>query len=1142
MSVGRAEVKDSGGQVTQTELTNQIVNVADGTQAKDAVNKSQLDAVGTASATAQTTAEAAQSGLGTLDGIAAKYDSTTKDKLTLGGGTGGTTLGNVKAGTAATDAVNKSQLDAVSTASVKAQTTAEAAQSGLGTLDGIAAKYDSTVKDKLTLGGGANGTTLGNVKAGTAATDAVNKSQLDAVSTASVKAQTTAEAAQSGLGTLDGIAAKYDSTTKDKLTLGGGANGTTLGNVKAGTAATDAVNKSQLDAVSTASATAQTTAEAAQSGLNTLDGVAAKYDSTTKDKLTLGGGTDGTTLGNVKAGTAATDAVNKSQLDAVSTASVKAQTTAEAAQSGLNTLDGIAAKYDSTAKDKLTLGGGTGGTTLGNVKAGTAATDAVNKSQLDAVSTASVKAQTTAEAAQSGLNTLDGIAAKYDSTAKDKLTLGGGTGGTTLGNVKAGTAATDAVNKSQLDAVSTASVKAQTTAEAAQSGLNTLDGIAAKYDSTAKDKLTLGGGTGGTTLGNVKAGTAATDAVNKSQLDAVSTASVKAQTTAEAAQSGLNTLDGIAAKYDSTTKDKLTLGGGANGTTLTNIKAGGSATDAVNVTQLQGITGALGGDAAVNPDGTLKAPSYVVQGTTVNNVGAALSSLDTVTTKNTRDITKNVGDITNLTARVNSIDTTSIGLVQQDATSKTITVAKSLAGAAVDFSGTAGARQLNGIAAGTIGATSTDAVNGSQLHVTATSLAGVLGGGATVNSDGSVTMPRYTVGGATVRGVDGAITKLDERLTQDAASMAQLTTGIDNGVLGLVRQDKTSGNILVANGLGGQTVSFAGTQGLRVVTGVASGKSDSDVVTVAQLRAVGLVDPNGRAMGAVVYDDLGLGRITLGGTNGTVLGSLANGLIAPGSREAVNGGQLHTLQQNFQQQYDTLHRRVDDLNAQVKNSGGQGGGNDNELVKTGRGIGSLIVGLSADASGDKDIAVGSNAAAHGDLAMAVGPNALADGDESMAVGSNASAAGDESMALGPDASAPGRYSIAMGQGSIADRDNTVSVGSKGHERQVTNVAPGTAPTDAVNVQQLQGVLGQVSDVARRAYSGVAMAMAMTGAYLPPLGPGEKTLGVGVGGYKGYGALAVNFKALANNGRLSWGAGVSSSGHDVGFNAGAGWKW
>ncbi|WP_174769902.1 YadA-like family protein [Paraburkholderia hayleyella] len=1418
-----------GGAGTTGTVT--LSNVKAGTADTDAVNKGQLNTV-------QTAADKAQAGLNTLDGLAVKYDSTSKDKVTLGGaGTTGTvTLSNVKAGTADTDAVNKGQLDgvntALNTAVTKAQTTADKAQTGLNTLDGLAVKYDSTLKDKVTLGGaGTTGTvTLSNVKAGTADTDAVNKGQLDTVQTAATKVQT-------GLDTLDGLAVKYDSTSKDKVTLGGaGTTGTaTLSNVKAGTADTDAVNKGQLDTV-------QTAADKAQAGLNTLDGLAVKYDSTSKDKVTLGGaGTTGTVaLGNVKAGLTSNDAVNVSQLKpmvdalgggatmdtktgavsgpsyaiqggtyttvgdalgkldtattkntgdittinstlsnitggtaglvqqdattkAITVASGTAGTTVNiAGTAGDRQLKGMAAgtadtdgvnlkqlkdmglttdtagnvtnafvAYDSTSKDKVTLGGaGTTGTvTLSNVKAGTADTDAVNKGQLDTVQTAATKAQT-------GLDTLDGLAVKYDSTSKDKVTLGGaGTTGTVaLGNVKAGltsndavnvaqlkpmvdalgggaaidaktgavsgpsygiqgstyttvgdalgkldtattknttditkntgditnlstavntlqnggsryfkaagknddtdeakasgknsiaigansvaerdnslsvgraeikdgtgtvtqteitrqitnvadgTQAKDAVNKGQLDTVNTAATKAQTAADAAKSGLDTLDGLAVKYDSTSKDRVTLGGaGTSGTvTLGNVKAGIASNDAVNVSQLKpmvdalgggatmdaktgavsgpsyaiqgstfttvgsalgkldtittkntgdittinstlsnitsgtaglvqqdattkAITVASDKAGTTVNiAGTAGERQLKGMAAgtadtdgvnlkqlkgmglttdtagnvtnafvAYDSTSKDRVTLGGaGTTGTVaLGNVKAGIASNDAVNVSQLKPMVDALGGGATMDAKtGAVTGPSYAIQGSTYTTVGSALGKLDTATTKNTGDITKNTGDITNLATTVNNLNAGTTGLVQQDAKSLDVTVAKTSGGNKVDIAGTAGVRALTGVKAGELSAASHDAVNGAQLYATNTSV--------TKNS--------------------GDITTLNTTLTQ-------MSNDIKNGGLGLVTQDKQTGNIMVASNLGGSLVNVSGSGGARVLTGVANGTNDRDAVTIAQLKAVGLVDPSGKTLGAVVYDDLSLGHATLGGTNGTVLGNVANGKVEASSREAVNGSQLYAMQQSFDAQYNELNGRV----THIQNQPGQGGtGTGSNLVRAGTGNNSIV--LSPTDSGS-------------------------------------SASGDQALAMGAGAQASGANSVALGQGSIADEANVVSLGSEGHERRLTNVAPGSHGTDAVNMNQMQQGLssmrGDMNQVARHAYAGVAAAAALT--MIPDAEPGKNfSIGIAMANYRGYQATALGASMrFTPNLRARIGAGASAGGTVMG--AGASYQW
>ena len=62
---------------------------------------------------------------------------------------------------------------------------------------------------------------------------------------------------------------------------------------------------------------------------------------------------------------------------------------------------------------------------------------------------------------------------------------------------------------------------------------------------------------------------------------------------------------------------------------------------------------------------------------------------------------------------------------------------------------------------------------------------------------------------------------------------------------------------------------------------------------------------------------------------------------------------------------------------------------------------------------------------------------------------------NNAVVLGHNAKVTGEGGVALGAGSVADRANAVSVGSKGTERQITNVAAGKEDTDAVNVSQLK---------------------------------------------------------------------------------------
>ncbi len=74
-----------------------------------------------------------------------------------------------------------------------------------------------------------------------------------------------------------------------------------------------------------------------------------------------------------------------------------------------------------------------------------------------------------------------------------------------------------------------------------------------------------------------------------------------------------------------------------------------------------------------------------------------------------------------------------------------------------------------------------------------------------------------------------------------------------------------------------------------------------------QLRSVFQDAPSVRADGAT--------QLTLAGANGMVISNVANGLIAAGSRDAVNGGQLHSMQQQLNGRMDGLEQRIDDAPA-----------------------------------------------------------------------------------------------------------------------------------------------------------------------------------------------------------------------------------
>jgi autotransporter adhesin len=374
----------------------------------------------------------------------------------------------------------------------------------------------------------------------------------------------------------------------------------------------------------------------------------------------------------------------------------------------------------------------------------------------------------------------------------------------------------------------------------------------------------------------------------------------------------------------------------------------------------------------------------------------------------------------------------------------------------VDFTGTDGVRTLSGVADGAVAAGSKEAINGSQLYANSESVAAGLGGGSTVNADGTISAPSYSVGGTTVHSVGDAVTNLDDRVTQNTTDITKLQTQVGD----------------------------VGTQ----------------------------------LSGAVQYDrnvdgSVNFGSVTLGGGQSAgpvILTNVANGTS---QYDAVNYGQLSALQD-----------QVTDLNGQVKDIGSQV---------------SNIQPVTPDASSPdsgNDAVINAAMPGTGAGSTAVGENASAAADNAVAVGANAAATGVNSTAIGTGSQADHANSVALGQGSVTDRDNSVSVGSAGNARQITNVAAGTADTDAVNVGQMNSSVAQgvsqannytdqrfntmsqsIDDVAKKSYAGSAAAVAMSNLPQAPA-PGKSIVSMGGGTYQGQAAMAVGVSTFTGNGK------------------------
>ncbi|WP_311732773.1 YadA-like family protein [Variovorax sp. KBW07] len=191
--------------------------------------------------------------------------------------------------------------------------------------------------------------------------------------------------------------------------------------------------------------------------------------------------------------------------------------------------------------------------------------------------------------------------------------------------------------------------------------------------------------------------------------------------------------------------------------------------------------------------------------------------------------------------------------------------------------------------------------------------------------------------------------------------------------------------------------------------------------------------------------------------------------------------------------------------------------------------------IAATTSTQAAVSVGD--AANGQYRQITGVAAgSADGDAinlaQLKAASTASKASSAQYAINPD-------------GSINYNQITLGAGQAPGGTRISNVAPGVAPTDAVNMSQLTGVQGQLQGqigiTQRIAYSGVAMATAMS--TLPQaMTPGKNLMSVGVGNYSGYGAIAVGYSARSNDGKWIYKVNGGYSGTRFNIGVGVGYEF
>lgn len=154
----------------------------------------------------------------------------------------------------------------------------------------------------------------------------------------------------------------------------------------------------------------------------------------------------------------------------------------------------------------------------------------------------------------------------------------------------------------------------------------------------------------------------------------------------------------------------------------------------------------------------------------------------------------------------------------------------------------------------------------------------------------------------------------------------------------------------------------------------------------------------------------------------------------------------------------------------------------------------------------------------------------------------------DGIAIGRQTQVTAAGAVALGAGSIADRANTVSVGSAGNERQITNVADGVAPTDAVNRRQLDAQLSgwsrdidqRIGAQGQRINTVGALSAALSMATPDARVSGANQFSMGVGHYQDQQALSVGYSRLVSPRTSLRVAAAFADGENaagVGFNVG-----
>ncbi|EHE5993537.1 autotransporter adhesin SadA [Salmonella enterica] len=228
-------------------------------------------------------------------------------------------------------------------------------------------------------------------------------------------------------------------------------------------------------------------------------------------------------------------------------------------------------------------------------------------------------------------------------------------------------------------------------------------------------------------------------------------------------------------------------------------------------------------------------------------------------------------------------------------------------------------RQITYVAKGDINANSTDAVTGAQIYSLSQSVADRLGGGASVNSDGTVNAPLYKVGTGTYNNVGSALSALNSSITNTEASVAGL---VDDALLwdgntsafsaNHSGSDSKITNLAAGTLAADSTDAVNGSQlfdtNEKVDQNTADIATNTTNINSLSNSVTTLTDD------ALLWDGSASAFSANHSGSDSKITNLAAGTLAADSTDAVNGSQLFATNENVSQNTTDIAANTDSIN------------------------------------------------------------------------------------------------------------------------------------------------------------------------------------------------------------------------------------